>query len=184
MGKEKRDVDDACPFPPGVELPNSRLVSLDLRFMKYPSMRVVAILGSFILIFTLGASYIGWINNLNTGLPPEPSLTTDKEQYTVGETIHATLRLYNPNKHSVSFTPPSTVYDYAHMWPDTVPNSQKGPDESPGVIELDWRIQGAPWVIIGAESYYTLVEHDFVALRLGTEMLHLGNLTRQVEIID
>ncbi len=184
---KKRILDDACPFPPGVDMPRSRLSTPrlnPLHQIRALDLRKVALLGAVILFVTLGASYVQWINLLNSGLPLEPSIITDKEQYHVGETIHATLRFYNPNTHSVSFNPPKTVYEYAHSWPDTIPDSKKTPNESPGTIEFNQIVQTLPWAVVAGDSYYTVVEVDFPALRVGGEMLHLGGLTKLVEIVE
>jgi hypothetical protein len=66
-------------------------------------------------------------------------VVTDKDHYHVGENIVTTLLYVNPNPHSVSFTPPATVFVRLYKWPDSTNPNNIPIEESPGTAETPTR---------------------------------------------
>jgi hypothetical protein len=111
-----------------------------------------------------------------------PVVVTDKEQYRVGETIHATLQYVNPNPFSVSFTPPKIVFDQIHKWPDSTPPYLIPIEESPGSAETKWRI--AEWVVIGPNEAIDVITIEYVATREGTFLVQIEHMLKEIQITN
>lgn len=112
-----------------------------------PLRKTLLLVSLFLIIITIGSAYAGYVGQLQAGLPLEPTIVTDKEQYRIGETIHATFRYTNPNLFSVPFTPPSKVFSQLRKWPDSTAPKDIPVSELPGSIEPRWGTVN--WVVIG-----------------------------------
>jgi hypothetical protein len=153
---------------------------------RVPPLRVAVVFVSVVLILiTVSAYYFGGVNQLNTGLPLVPLIVTDKDQYRVGEDILATLLYVNPNPRSVSFTPPSHYLISFHEWPLSNLSRPSGyssipPEEAIGSAQIDRIVQ---WVVVSPNEEFKVLSYTFTALREGTFLVTLGDVSKQIQVI-
>ena len=136
------------------------------------------------ILIMVSALNVGWVNQLHTGLPLIALIATDKDQYHIGEDIRAKLLYFNPNPHSVFFTPPSHVLISFHEWP--LSNLSRSRDysntpteEAIGSAQID---HIARWVVVGPDEEIIVYSYTFNALREGTFLITLGDVSKQIQI--
>ncbi|MFA5870061.1 MAG: hypothetical protein WC941_10220 [Candidatus Bathyarchaeia archaeon] len=102
-----------------------------------------------------------------------PTLTTDREVYFVGETIHVEASYVNPYSYPVSFSPPSTLPGISGVYEGEVSSASS-------IVDILW-VKRSFLVEPGAS--FTVLRSEFAAAREGDFVVGWMSMSRTVQVL-